>query len=118
MRQRTPVNRDTHTLPSQCAGDKEHHEPFTRNQPPYSAFRSDTYGYSKLTIHNSTHLLWEQRQTDNECEWCPARQPAGHPRRLRLTPGSPRCAPADPKTTGTVIDAMLLISPTHGSFLV
>jgi hypothetical protein len=64
-----------------CAGDVEHHEPFTRPQPHYSAYRSNTYGYGRMTIYNSSHLLWEQIQTDNEY----------------------------PATTGTVIDAMLIV---------
>jgi hypothetical protein len=64
-----------------CAGDVEHHEPFTRPQPAYSAFRSNTYGYSRMTVYNASALLWEQVQTDNEF----------------------------PATTGTVIDAMLLL---------
>jgi hypothetical protein len=71
-----------------CAGDKEHHEPFTRAQPAYSAYRSNTYGYSRMTVFNASHLLWEQVQTDDEY----------------------------PATTGTVIDAMLLVAPTHGPF--
>lgn len=66
---------------SGCAGDQEHHEPFTRAQPAYSAFRSNTYGYSRMTFYNASHMLWEQVQTDNEY----------------------------PATTGTVIDAMLLL---------
>ncbi len=64
-----------------CAGDSEHHEPFTRPQPAYSAFRSNTYGYASMTVYNSSVLLWEQIQTDDEY----------------------------PATTGTVIDAMLLV---------
>lgn len=71
-----------------CAGDKENHEPFTRAQPVYSAFRSNTYGYSRMTVYNATHMLWEQVQTDN----------------------------GQPKTTGTVIDAMLLVQNNHGPF--
>ena len=67
-----------------CAGDVEHHEPFTRAQPAYSAYRSNTYGYGRMTVYNATHMLWEQRQTDNEY----------------------------PATTGTVIDAMLIVR-TH-----
>ena len=70
------------------AGDKENHEPFTRAQPAYSAFRSNTYGYSRMTVYNSTHMLWEQVQTDN----------------------------GQPKTTGSVIDAMLLVQHNHGPF--
>jgi len=27
---------------------------------PWSAFRSSTYGYGHLTVHNTTHLHWEQ----------------------------------------------------------
>ena len=64
-----------------CAGDKENHEPFTRAQPAYSAFRSNTYGYGRLAILNATHLLYEHVQTDN----------------------------GQPATTGSVIDAMLLV---------
>jgi hypothetical protein len=68
-----------------CAGDKEGHEPFTRPQPAYSAFRSNTYGYARLTFVNASTLLWEAVQTDNEY----------------------------PATTGTVIDAMLLVNTKH-----
>jgi hypothetical protein len=68
-----------------CAGDVEHHEPFTRPQPAYSAFRSNTYGYARMTIYNATTLLWEAVQTDNEY----------------------------PETTGTVIDAMLVVNNKH-----
>ena len=64
-----------------CAGDVEHHEPFTRPQPAYSAFRSNTYGYGRLHVYNASTLLFEQMQTDDEY----------------------------PATTGTVIDAMLLV---------
>jgi hypothetical protein len=63
----------------------EHHEPFTRPQPAYSAFRSNTYGYARMTIYNATTLLWEAVQTDNEY----------------------------PETTGTVIDAMLVVNNKH-----
>ena len=69
-----------------CAGDKENHEPFTRAQPPYSAFRSNTYGYGRVTIFNGSHLLYEHVQTDN----------------------------GQPATTGSVIDAMLLIKRRGG----
>ena len=61
---------------------------FTRAQPAYSAFRSNTFGYSRMTIFNASHLLWEQVQTDS----------------------------GQPKTTGSVIDAMLLVQHNHGPF--
>ena len=44
------------------AGNREGHEPFTMPQPKWSAFRSNTYGYARMEVHNSTHLLWEQVQ--------------------------------------------------------
>ncbi len=66
-----------------CAGDSEGHEPFTRAQPVYSAYRSNTYGYGRMTVYNATTLLWEQIQTDNE--------------------------PVYANTTGTVIDAMVIV---------
>ena len=72
--------RATVYIVSGCAGDVEQHEPFTRPQPAYSAFRSNTFGYGTLEVANATHLLWTATQTD-------AGQPA---------------------TTGTVIDAMLI----------
>ena len=68
-----------------CAGDVEHHEPFTRPQPAYSAYRSNTYGYARMTIYNASTLLWEAVQTDIEY----------------------------PETTGTVIDAMLVVNNKH-----
>lgn len=96
-----------------CAGDSENHEPFTRAQPSYSAFRSNTYGYSRMcvavnarwrlclpishdlsralprrTFYNATHMLWEQVQTDN----------------------------GQPQTTGSVIDAYLHVQTSHGPF--
>jgi hypothetical protein len=49
---------------SGAAGSREMHEPFDRPQPSWSAFRSNTFGYSVATIHNATHLHWQQVQTD------------------------------------------------------
>ena len=71
---------------SGSAGNVEQHEPFTRAQPPYSAFRSNTFGFGRLTVFNASALLWEAVQTD-------AGQPA---------------------TTGSVIDAMLLLKTPGG----
>lgn len=47
-----------------AAGSSELHEPFTREQPEWSAYRSNTFGYSRMYIHNTTHLHWQQVQTD------------------------------------------------------
>jgi hypothetical protein len=42
-----------------AAGCQEMHEPFTKPQPPRSAFRSNTFGYSKMWIYNATHIQWQ-----------------------------------------------------------
>merc|ERR1711972_1142557 len=47
------------------AGNIEDHEPFTRPAPERSAKRLNTYGWSKMIVHNATHLLWQQIQTDS-----------------------------------------------------
>lgn len=46
------------------AGSHELHEPFTRLQPKWSSFRSNTFGYSRMYIYNHTHIHWQQVQTD------------------------------------------------------
>lgn len=46
------------------AGCQEMHEPFTRPQPARSAFRTNTFGYSKLTVHNASTVRWQQIMTD------------------------------------------------------
>eukprot|EP01060_Flectonema_neradi_P015431 TRINITY_DN22020_c0_g1_i1.p1 TRINITY_DN22020_c0_g1~~TRINITY_DN22020_c0_g1_i1.p1 ORF type:complete len:577 (+),score=70.65 TRINITY_DN22020_c0_g1_i1:139-1869(+) len=47
-----------------AAGNGEMHEPFELPQPPRSAVRSNVFGYSKLTIFNSSHIYFEQIATD------------------------------------------------------
>merc|ERR1712166_973509 len=47
-----------------AAGSDELHEPFTRSQPKWSAYRSNTFGYSRMYFHNYTHMHWQQVQTD------------------------------------------------------
>ena len=47
-----------------AAGCDELHEPFTRPQPPRSAFRSNNFGYSQMIVHNDTHLQFQQIMTD------------------------------------------------------
>jgi hypothetical protein len=48
------------------AGGPEQHEVFARDQPDRTAFRTDAYGYSRMTVHNDTHLYWEQVETDTD----------------------------------------------------
>ena len=47
-----------------AAGCDELHEPFTRPQPPRSAFRSNNFGYSQIIVHNTTTLQFQQIMTD------------------------------------------------------
>lgn len=47
-----------------AAGSPEMHEAFDNNPPSWSAFRSNTFGYSRALVHNATHLRWQQVQTD------------------------------------------------------
>lgn len=42
------------------AGCKEGREDFTDTRPPWSAFISRDYGYTRLKAYNRTHLYWEQ----------------------------------------------------------
>ena len=46
------------------AGCQEDHNPFIKDQPYYSAFRALDYGYSHMTIHNSSHLTFQQISDD------------------------------------------------------
>lgn len=73
-----------------AAGCKELHKPWTHPQANFTAFRSNTFGYSRLNVHNHTHLHFEQVQTDP--------------------------AIFDSGAYGTVIDDMWIVQPTHGPF--
>ncbi|CAJ1384848.1 unnamed protein product [Effrenium voratum] len=71
------------------AGNVEDHEPFTRPAPSRSAKRLNTYGWSRMTVHNASHLLWQQLQTDS---------------------GAP------PDTWGQVVDEVWVVQRHHGPF--
>jgi hypothetical protein len=47
-----------------AAGCSEMHEPFTRPQPPRSAFRANVFGYNRMYVHNATHIHWQYIATD------------------------------------------------------
>lgn len=47
-----------------AAGSPEMHEGFSKIAPSWSAFRSNSFGYSVLEAHNATHVHWQQVQTD------------------------------------------------------
>lgn len=76
---------------SGAAGSREMHEPFTRDQPSWSAFRSNTFGYSVLDVYNKTHVHLQYVQTD------PTAFKNKHP-------------------YGTVIDDDWIVQSTHGPF--
>ncbi|XP_047740593.1 acid phosphatase type 7 [Hyalella azteca] len=46
------------------AGCKEDLDGFQLEQPAWSAVRVKDYGYTRLTVHNHTHLYWEQVSDD------------------------------------------------------
>lgn len=46
------------------AGCQEGREHFTQQAPDWSAFRSNDYGYARMTVHNTTHLYMEQVSDD------------------------------------------------------
>ena len=35
-----------------------------KDYPPWTAYRSDDYGYTRMTIHNDTHLYVDQVSVD------------------------------------------------------
>ncbi|PFX26343.1 Iron/zinc purple acid phosphatase-like protein [Stylophora pistillata] len=46
------------------AGCKEHHDAFKPKYGPWTAFRALDYGYTRMKIHNNTHLYMEQVSAD------------------------------------------------------
>ncbi|CAG7727913.1 unnamed protein product, partial [Allacma fusca] len=46
------------------AGCWSRHDPFPKNMPPWSAFRTVDYGYSRMQAINYTHLYFEQVSID------------------------------------------------------
>eukprot|EP00615_Pteridomonas_danica_P006811 CAMPEP_0114337072 /NCGR_PEP_ID=MMETSP0101-20121206/6127_1 /TAXON_ID=38822 ORGANISM="Pteridomonas danica, Strain PT" /NCGR_SAMPLE_ID=MMETSP0101 /ASSEMBLY_ACC=CAM_ASM_000211 /LENGTH=422 /DNA_ID=CAMNT_0001469201 /DNA_START=149 /DNA_END=1417 /DNA_ORIENTATION=- len=71
------------------AGNRENHETFQRDQPNRTAFRTDAYGYSRMSIYNTSHLYWEQVECD---------------------------ASQDPAVERQVIDSFWLVQHHHGPF--
>ena len=72
------------------AGCKELHEPFQKWQPARSAYRSNTFGYSKLITYNHTHARWQEIVTD------------------------PTFFPM--KEYGEIIDDVMVVQHNHGPF--
>ena len=48
-------------------GCQEDHDPFEKNYPPWTAYRSEDYGYTRMTIFNETHLFMDQVSVDKVC---------------------------------------------------
>lgn len=46
------------------AGCWSKHDGFEKSAPPWTAFRSIDYGYTRMRAHNSTHLYFEQVSVD------------------------------------------------------
>ena len=45
-------------------GCSEGVDPFLRIPYPWSAFHSDDYGYTRMTVHNASHVYMEQVSDD------------------------------------------------------
>ncbi|KAL4238971.1 hypothetical protein ACF0H5_003675 [Mactra antiquata] len=48
------------------AGCQEDHDAFVPDPRPWSAYRSDDYGYTRMKIYNNTHLYMEQVSDDKD----------------------------------------------------
>ncbi|CAH3179914.1 unnamed protein product [Porites evermanni] len=57
-----------HLLLVQSTGCQEDHDPFEKDYPPWTAYRSEDYGYTRMTIFNETHLFMDQVSVDKEGE--------------------------------------------------
>ncbi|XP_048586394.1 acid phosphatase type 7 isoform X2 [Nematostella vectensis] len=55
-------------LTSGSAGCKYCHDSFKRDYGPWTAFRSLDYGFTRMKIHNNTHLYFEQVSIDKDYE--------------------------------------------------
>ena len=75
-----------------AAGSKEMSSPFGQPAPFWSAFRSNCFSYSRMLVHNATHLRWQQVLTD----------PAGFPNATAAY--------------GTVLDDVWIVQHNHGPF--
>ncbi|CAH0386051.1 unnamed protein product [Bemisia tabaci] len=51
---------------SGSAGCQENTDTFPNSVREWSAFRSSDYGYSRMKIHNRTHIYWEQYSDDQD----------------------------------------------------
>eukprot|EP01060_Flectonema_neradi_P029795 TRINITY_DN41_c0_g2_i1.p1 TRINITY_DN41_c0_g2~~TRINITY_DN41_c0_g2_i1.p1 ORF type:complete len:530 (+),score=144.80 TRINITY_DN41_c0_g2_i1:44-1633(+) len=47
-----------------AAGCREMHSPFKKPQPSWSAYRSNSFSYTRMMVYNSSHIHWQQVQTD------------------------------------------------------
>ncbi len=71
------------------AGNHENHEVFVLPQPDRTAYRTDAYGYSRMTVYNATHVYWDQVQCDSS---------------------------TTPILEGVVVDSTWIIQENHGPF--
>ena len=47
-----------------AAGSREMHSPFSKPPPSFSAFRSNSFSYTRMMVYNYSHIHWQQVQTD------------------------------------------------------
>ncbi|EDO38115.1 predicted protein, partial [Nematostella vectensis] len=56
------------TAAASVVGCKYCHDSFKRDYGPWTAFRSLDYGFTRMKIHNNTHLYFEQVSIDKDYE--------------------------------------------------
>lgn len=71
-----------------AAGCREGRERLRIQQPKIVAFRTHAFGYSRMTVHNHTHLQWQQINTDV----------------------------GEPETFNKIVDEVMYVKHYHGSF--
>ena len=69
-------------------------------KPPWVAHNNRDYGYSKMTVHNGTHISFKQISDD---------QVGDHCNRTKLTSRITFCQ------AGEVVDSITIIKEAHGS---
>lgn len=104
-----------------AAGCRELHEPFTRPQPPRSAFRSNNFGYSRFIVHNATHAHWQQVIMDPDNPGGSSSSSStqqswfGGPPPPCTDPSAPHTSCSN-ATAGSVIDDTWIVQAKHGPF--
>lgn len=86
-------------------------EPWQEPQPEWSAFRESSFGSGLLTVHNSTHALWEWRRSG-----C-AIKDTGNADSFKMSTGETDCQTAGDNGQRSPIDSVMLVKRCADGFL-